>query len=219
MSDTGQRAVPNLKPCGRWRRFRGVACTVCVLALLMALTLWSMRPQWDTFVSRPTHSSPAYQLVVQVPVGWECREESDAPDCTLLRMHRKTLVGLAQWWQQHVLHTDVTQDAEEQNTINLTYSQVADSNNDADYYRFLVEGMLESSTSTCRTYEHALGPALERTYGQGAAHDYVTRIVVRQHPRGQRLEVIAGLSGANVKLSRTHPEWEQTVRSLRVVQK
>jgi hypothetical protein len=224
VSDTEEEHAATLRSNGRLAWFVLLIGFACVLGLFAALILWAARPRWYTFVTRPTTTSPAFSLVLRVPVGWECREEGDTgqTDSKVITLRPRPLAGVWRWWQHVVLHENRTQDSTEQRSIQLIYAdQPVGASSDSEYYRFLVAGWLESDlTATCRTFEHPLGPALERVHGQeSSVHDEVTRIVVLRHPQGTRIEVIASRTAPTVDLNRTRTEWDQILSSIRVVQK
>ena len=86
----------------------------------MVLTFWAARTRWYTYVSKPTAASPHIALVFQVPVGWQCveapRKNDDPFDLIDIQIRRKSLTGVARWWNQHVFerifatHTDPSAD-------------------------------------------------------------------------------------------------------------
>src|SRR5579863_8329090 len=109
MSDTDQNPVPS-RSSRRFRRLIVFAATVCVLAVFAALMVWSTRPRWRTFVSKPTTSSPAFALVIHVPVGWEC---PNGPSNTYVpsesfvdvEIYRKPPTAFQRCWER-LLHLD-----------------------------------------------------------------------------------------------------------------
>src|SRR5579859_4872472 len=107
MSDTDPLPAPPARPRRRFRRLIGAAALLCVLALVVALTVWSVRPRSYTFVSKSTLESPHVVLALRVPVGWECQEQLDPkrrePGSIGVDICREPPPRLVQWWYEYIL--------------------------------------------------------------------------------------------------------------------
>src|SRR5579862_5999908 len=143
MSDTEQKSEAVGRPRRRIKQRIGVIVLLGVPALVAALTLWAARPQWAAFVSKPTKTSPAFSLALRVPIGWECREDDNAPDCTVIDLRPKQPTGLMRLWRRYVMHETGAEGSSEQRSISFIYT-TADSGSDIDYFRFLADGSIES---------------------------------------------------------------------------
>jgi len=90
-----------------------MAAVLCVLALFVALMLWSARPRWYTFVSepirvpawknqqigrtltvsrgKPSSAFPTFAVALRIPVGWECQQSAE-PDAHHLNGNMSQMV-------------------------------------------------------------------------------------------------------------------------------
>jgi len=251
MSDTEPTSETTVRPRRRWRRFLGAAVVLGVLALAVALTIQAARPRWYPFISkpitpndhftyihgmyavlntpvlnRPNPVNRPFALSIRLPVGWECRPKpsSGYEDGWLqVDIRRKPVTGLAQWWNQHILHLDTSKHHLDTYTVECEAATIGDTPDAFIQYWSQRYAPFRQNQPPFRCFEHPLGPALQETgsdrHGPLSEQYMDTEIAVRLTPLRERVWIDARHSRSRTDFSRTQSTWNEIVRSIRVVKK
>ena len=230
MNDAEQAAIQTDGP-RRFGRLIGTAILFCVVALLLALTLWSARPKWYTFVSKPTATVPRYILLFEVPAGWGCSEIGRLKtQFTAINIGPKPATGFARWWRG-LLHLDTERLKPDSFFIRLDVEDSASKDCITRVKQAFQQIDKQFRTTlqrnTYQTFQHRLGPGLliQETYSNllpvplRDRYEETRWIALHRHPKRQSLIIYTLYEGPKADFSRTQATWEEIVRSIRVVQK
>jgi hypothetical protein len=150
-----------------------------------------------------------------------------------VNIHRKALVGLAQWWYQYILRRNTVPQPSE--ICNVVLWAPTDDYNDPGQYLRTRQPFLQRTFYSgpayrykWRTFPYPLGSALQVTASSfalpgAAAHSVrwfeVTYIVLDQPSRHHQFRITGSHLDLTPHSDGFHTTWDEIVRSIRVVQK